>query len=222
MIVNPAQRTDEDRAPTRGQSVLPSEHPFKSPPQIALVTNGGQGAPRDGPARGSPRREGPEVPPPGGPVEDERQTSASGQPDGQSLSAAPQVAREEGMALEPDDARRRDEAGARALVATAVSREGRPGPFPYMERTPMSNFYDAVQMARQAMRGENLDSVLLPHAAMNNGTMPIHLETFAEQLPVQFQFRDIDLQRDDITLHTYGLRAQVVIPAGPRGQLRAY
>ena len=88
----------------------------------------------------------------------------------------------------------------------------------------MSNFYDAVQMATaaQAMREKNLDSVLLPHAAVNNETMPIHLETFAEQLPVQFQFRDIDLQRDDITLHIYNLRTQVVVPAGPPGQLRAY
>ena len=88
----------------------------------------------------------------------------------------------------------------------------------------MSNFYDAVGMAAaaQAIRGRNLDSVLLPHAAVNNGIMPIHLETFAEQLPVQFQFRDIDLQRDDITLHIYDLRTRVVVPAGPPGQLRAY
>ena len=73
----------------------------------------------------------------------------------------------------------------------------------------MSNFYDTIQMAAaaQAMRGKNLDSVILPHAAVNGRTMPIHLATFAEQIPVQFRFRDIDLQRDEITL-------QILQPTG--------
>ena len=102
-------------------------------------------------------------------------------------------------------------------VATAVSREGCPGPFPYMSRMSMSNFYDAVGMttAARAIRDRHLDSVPLPHAAVNDGVMPIHLDTFAEQLPVQFQFRDINLRPDDITLSIYDLRTRVVIPAAP-------
>ena len=163
---------------------MPVEDPFKTPPQIALVTNRGQAATRDIPARESPRREGPTTPPPDSQIEDERRqgpepprchlssdqaalpcgagplapcplhrpqdghgcdcgalfcavhalhTSASGEHDGQSLSAAPQAAHEGGMAAEPGDAQQRDEAGARALVATAVAQEGRPGLFPYVD-----------------------------------------------------------------------------------------
>ena len=76
------------------------------------------------------------------------------------------------MAPDPSEARRRDEAGAQATAATAVSREGRAGPFPYMAMTPMSNFYDAVGMATaaQAMREKNPHFVLLPHAAINYAT----------------------------------------------------
>ena len=162
---------------------MPEEDPFKTPPQIALVTNGGQAAPRNEPARQSPRREEPTVPPPGGQNEDERrqgpepprchlsseqaavpcgagplapcplhrpqdghscdcgalfcavharQTSASGH-EGQSLSATPQAAHERGKTPEPGDARQREEAGAGALVATAVAQEGRPGLFPYVD-----------------------------------------------------------------------------------------
>ena len=153
-----------------------------------------------------------------------RQTSATGQHDGQAVSAAPQAAQAEGAASAPSGARAQGAAEARMAVATAVSREGCPGPFPYVSRMSMSNFYDAVGMATaaRAIRDRGLDSVPLPHAAVNNGIMPIHLDTFAEQLPVQFQFRDIRLRQDDITLSVYDLRARVVIPAGPPGQLRAY
>ena len=62
--VDPAQQ--EDKVPSKGRPTMPVEDPFRRPPQMAVVTNGGQGAPREEPSRG-----GPKAPPQGDDVDGE-------------------------------------------------------------------------------------------------------------------------------------------------------
>ena len=115
-------------------------------------------------------------------------------------------------------------AAAKALVYTVLTRMGGPRVVPTVERNGMAVYYDAAQLANTGavMRARKMAVVQLPHPAVEDEAMSAHLATYVDQLLAQFQFGDVVLRRDKITLQVYDLQSPRIIKPGPEGSVRAY
>ena len=114
-------------------------------------------------------------------------------------------------------------AAAKALVYTALTKMGGPKAVPTVERQGMAVYYAASQLADTGvvMQGRKMAVVQLPEP-VEGRAMPAHLATCVDQLPAQFQFEDVVLRRERITLQVYDLQAPRVIRPGPEGSMRAF
>ena len=88
----------------------------------------------------------------------------------------------------------------------------------------MAVYYDASQLADTGavMRARKMAVVQLPHPEVEDRAMPAHLATYVDQLPAQFQFEDVVLRRERITLQVYDLQSPRIIRPGPDGSMRAF
>ena len=88
----------------------------------------------------------------------------------------------------------------------------------------MAVYYDASQLADTSavMRARKMAVVQLPHPAVEDKAMPAHLATYVDQLPAQFQFEDVVLRRERITLQVYDLQSPRIIRPSPDGSMRAF